>query len=289
MDALTPTPFPFEQFRRLRSGGALPACPHCAATRVHRWGTFSGRQRYRCLVCERTFSDFTGTPLAALKLVDRWPDFCRCMLASMTVREAARYLGVDKNTAFRWRHRLLRALDASDCGPLGSTVVIHETSFPFSEKGKRGLERPPRRRRATGWFEVPSVWAYIASDDAGRIASGVVGQRRPMADDLQAALAPRLGTAGEIVSSIGPYGAAGLLAVRLERAYRRAEPGAPEMMVARRYIMAMRRWLKHFHGVATRYLSNYLAWHRFLEAGGIGAAGAGQRVGHRLLLAARFP
>ncbi|MFO7894351.1 MAG: IS1595 family transposase [Longimicrobiales bacterium] len=274
--------FPFERFRRLRFG-AQPHCPHCHATRVHRWGGFSGRRRYRCVACRRTFSDFTGTPLATLKHIDRWPDFCHCMLASLSVRRTATLLGVDKNTAFRWRHRVLPVLDASDTAPLGSSVFFHETWFPHSEKGSRDLDRPPRHRAAFRRMDMTPVWVLIARDGCGRVVSDVVGPLRPGASELEAALRPRLDATIEFVSTFGPYGAAGILAVRLERSYRRAGLRAPESMAVRRYIMALRRWLKRFRGVATRYLPNYLAWHRFLEAHG--DAGGG----YRWLLAARFP
>jgi transposase-like protein len=64
-------------------------------------------QRYRCRQCRRTFNDLTGTPLARLRLRDKWPDFLGMLLASRPVRAAANQLQVHRNTAFRWRHRFL--------------------------------------------------------------------------------------------------------------------------------------------------------------------------------------
>lgn len=258
--------FPFAYYRRLRFGARRPPCPHCSAGRVHRWGTFSGRRRYRCTSCRRTFSDFTGTPLANLKLIAHWPAFCHCVLASLTVRQTAELLGVDKTTAFRWRHRILFALDASDTRPLGAAVLVHETSFPYSEKGRRDLDRPPRRRSVFGRLDVPKAWVYVAADPDLRFASGVTGLRRPNAEDLRAALGPRLLPGAELSSVFGPYGAAGLLAVRTDRSYRQVDRRSREFLAVQRSIMALRRWLRRFNGVATRYLANYLAWHRYLEA-----------------------
>lgn len=266
MSNAAPPSFPFAHYRRLRFGSRRPSCPHCAARRVHCWGTFSGRRRYRCTACRRTFSDFTGTPLANLKLIDRWPAFGHCVLASLTVRQTAELLAVDKTTAFRWRHRLLHALDASDTRPLGMAVLVHETSFPYSEKGRRDLDRPPRRRSVFGRLDVPTAWVYVAADPGLRFASGVTGLHRPNAVDLRSALEPRLQPAAELASVFGPYGAAGLLAVRTHRAYRRVDRCSPEFAVVQRSITALRRWLRRFNGVATRYLSNYLAWHRYLQA-----------------------
>ena len=292
-------PFPFERFRRLRFGGRRPPCPHCAATHVHRWGGFSGRRRYRCVACRRTFSDFTGTPLATLKRIDRWQGFCHCMLASLTVRRAAASLDVDPTTAFRWRHRLLEGLDRSDVADLDAIVTIAETAFPHSEKGKRGLDRPPRLRGGRYDPRVPSVWVLIARDQRGRVTSHVAGRSRPTANDLERALAPRLEKTAEIRDVVGPYGAGGLLVVRTSLKnqegnsarhtrtlqYRRIARSSPEFSAMRRYMMALRSWLRRFHGVASRYLANYLAWHRLLTL----AEDASPRLGFRWVLAAAFP
>ena len=88
--AVLPGTFPFSSFRRLRFG-ERPSCPRCDADRVHRWGSFSGRKRYRCVACRRTFSDFTGTPLAYIKKLPAWSPYCLCMREglSSTPRRAA--------------------------------------------------------------------------------------------------------------------------------------------------------------------------------------------------------
>lgn len=284
--------FPFASYRRLRHGTRRPSCPHCHAVRVHRWGSFSGRLRYRCTACRRTFSDFTGTPLANLKHIDRWPGFAHCVLASLTVRQTAELLGVDKTTAFRWRHRLLHALNESDTRFLGPTVLIHETSFPYSEKGTRDLDRPPRRRTVFGRLDVPTAWVCVARDPGHRFASGVVGLRRPDAVALQTLLGPRLHPTAELVSIFGPYGAAGLLAVRTDRRYRRLSRQTPEFRAVQRSVLALRSWLRRFNGVATRYLDNYLAWHRYLEAAARGILPNPHQVPdppHGWLLAGKFP
>ena len=76
-----------------------------------------------------------------------------------------------------------------------------------------------------------------------------------------------------------------MLAVRLNIPYRRPGWGSPEIVAVRSYIMALRRWVRRFRGVATRYLHHYLAWHRFLVSAD---TLDGERV-TGLLLATRFP
>lgn len=262
-----PASFPFERYRRLRFGGGRPPCPHCGTGRVQRWGSFSGRRRYRCVSCGRTFSDFTGTPLAYLKRIDRWPAFCHCMVQSLSVRRTASLLDLDKHTAFRWRHRILPVVKECDSGPLGLVVAFGETWFPFSEKGKRApSEQELRKSVGTRHPDPLPIWVQIARDGDGLTVSGVVGPQRPTASSLEAAMASRLLPGSELVSLSGRYGPVARVADRLGASFRRAPTRSAELSAVRDYILALRRWIRRFRGVATRYLENYLTWHRLVEA-----------------------
>ncbi|MFW6205865.1 MAG: IS1595 family transposase [Gemmatimonadota bacterium] len=282
-NSLTPE-FPFRRFRRSRFSDGV-RCPHCGATRVHRWGSFAGRQRYRCVACRRTFSDFTATPLANLKRVDLWPDFCRCVLESRSVRDTAERTGIHRDTAFRWRHRLLRSLDAVDRGALTGSVVYGETWFPFSQKGSRKLDRPPRRRPAFHRADIKPVWVYVLVAGDGRLATGVAGVRRPTAAVLLRAVGNRLSGDVELMSCNGPFGAGATLAIRLDVRHCRSPQNGQGMTGVRRYVGRLRRWITRFRGVATRYLASYLAWHRFLEM----SERAAEPCAFECLLAMRFP
>ena len=48
------------------------SCPDCGSHRCHRCGHANGLQRYRCVACLRSFNALTGTPLARLRLRDKW-------------------------------------------------------------------------------------------------------------------------------------------------------------------------------------------------------------------------
>jgi transposase-like protein len=89
---------------------ARPSCPRCGTPRAHRWGSFSGRQRWRCTRCRRTFSTFTGSLLEGVRRLDAWEEFAHHLSRDESVRAAACRVGVHKNTAHRWRMRLLSAL-----------------------------------------------------------------------------------------------------------------------------------------------------------------------------------
>ena len=82
-------------------------CPACACERYYRHGQANGLQRYRCRDCGRTYNDLSGTPLARLRLREKWLDYLGTVLDATSVRKAASQVGVHRNTSFRWRHRFL--------------------------------------------------------------------------------------------------------------------------------------------------------------------------------------
>ena len=64
-------------------------------------------KRSRCLDCQRTFNPLTGTPLAKLRKKECWLSYAGALNAALPVRKAAKACKINKNTAFKWRHRFL--------------------------------------------------------------------------------------------------------------------------------------------------------------------------------------
>jgi transposase-like protein len=89
---------------------AITGCPHCGEAGIVRWGASSGLPRYRCKACARTFNALTKTPLARLRMREKWSTQADAMIDGVSVAKAARRCGVHYTTAFRWRHRFLAAL-----------------------------------------------------------------------------------------------------------------------------------------------------------------------------------
>ena len=103
-------------------------------------------QRYRCVGCGRTFNALTGTPLARLRKKECWASFANSLQQSHSVREAARQIGVAKNTSFRWCHRFLRLDKDTLKQKLTGIVEVDESFVLESRKGERGLARAARKR-----------------------------------------------------------------------------------------------------------------------------------------------
>jgi len=121
-------------------------CPHCGNNEINRWGNAHGLPRYRCRICHKTFNALTGTPLARLRHREQWMAYSQALIDGVSVRKAAKHCGVDKGTAFRWRHRFLSAIAAAEPSRLHGIVEADETYFLESHKGERHLPRPARKR-----------------------------------------------------------------------------------------------------------------------------------------------
>jgi len=262
---------------QLRSPGRR--CPRCASDSWHRHGHANGRQRYRCRACGRTFNDLSGTPLARLRLREKWLDYLDTLLDARPVRTAAARIGVHRNTAFRWRHRFLDQVKHDLPPPLGGIVEADEMFLRESQKGARTLDRPPRKRggaaRSRGISrELDCI--LVARDRSGNTIDAVTGRGALTAAQLERHLLPRISREALLVSDANAayrsfarkHGIAHQM-VNLSAGERvhGSSAGAIHVQNVNAYHQRFRGWLARFHGVASRYLPNYLGWRRALDGG----------------------
>ena len=110
------------------------------------------------------------------------------------MRASAARFGVAVSTAFRWRHRFLRAVEKTP-KKLRGIVEADETFVLRSRKGARKLDRKPRRRggkateRGSSREQVPVL---VAADRGGGHASAA--PPTVSADALKKALGPVIET-----------------------------------------------------------------------------------------------
>lgn len=248
-------------------------CPRCGCERVHRWGQFAGRQRFRCTGCERTFSDLTGSPAAYIKKLSLWHRHAECMASATSVRRTAARLRINPTTAFRWRHRLLDHLRTRPSEPLADWIELDETRFPYSEKGQRAGYAPARRRGLVGWERLQhhQTAVVIASDRRGHLIHVKCVGRRPTLAEMERGVGDWIVGRPTICAEQGRFGIARRLAQGRQGAYRDARRRAARpshgsgtlvhIRTARAARHRLHAWMARFRGVATKYLANYLVWH----------------------------
>lgn len=248
---------------------AQPVCPLCSSQSVHKWGVVSGLQRYRCKECKRTFNALTGTSMAHLRKKELWKEYSRALSESLSLTKAAEQCGIDRTTAFRWRHRFLQQFGTQTAKCSGITE-IDETYFRESFKGKKVLHRKARKRgklnvRGLSAEQVPVV---VAKDRSGHTCDAVLKKRSAKevglcfgdTIDVNSVLcieksrilmkfAKESGLAFELIGTKSRKGREKVFHVQTVNAYH----------------SRLKNWMVRFNGVATERLPNYLTWRRLQE------------------------
>lgn len=249
-------------------------CPHCGCARMHRIGSASGLQRFRCLGCRRSFNALTGTPLARLRKRACWLPYLQCLLESRTVRDAARVTGVHRSTSFRWRHRFAPAAARQRPARLSAIVEADETYRLESQKGSRQLTRAPRLRggvaRRRGINQEHDC-LLVACDRSGQSLDFHTGRGPVTAIQLRTCLEPVLPRDVLLISdSAAAYARfAAQTGITHETVNLRAGKrvrGAIHIQHVNGWHSRFKSWLSRFKGVASRYLANYAGWRRLLDA-----------------------
>lgn len=249
---------------------ALRECPHCQSEKLKPWGSSHGLPRYRCAKCLKTCNPLTKSPLARLRKRDKWLLYAQALIDGLSIRKAAKLCGVNKNTAFHWRHRFLALANTHQAMHEEGIVEADETFFLESFKGQRHLPRVARKRggvgktRGTSCDQIPVLvvrdrhksTATIILDriDAIHIEAALL----PLVDRdailctdgaaVYSAFCKKTGIGHEVIKSKGPR-------VR----------GAFHIQNVNAFDSRLKGWMKRFNGVATKYLGNYLGWRRMLE------------------------
>jgi transposase-like protein len=251
---------------------SVEGCRHCGSTNLYRWGINAGIQRYKCKSCNKTFNALTNTPLAHLRHKEQWNKFAQDLIDGISVHSAAGHCGVADSTSFRWRHRFLKIPSLLKAKHLDGIVEADETFFLESHKGERDIERKPRKRggkasqRGLSKEQIPVL---IVRDRDGHTTDAVLQSANekeitkvisPLIDDdvllcsdgnrIYQAFAKTFNLTHKIINaSAGEH----------------VKEGAYHIQNVNAYDSRLKNWIRHFHGISTKYLESYLGWMRMLD------------------------
>lgn len=245
-------------------------CPHCQAPakQLRPWGHSHGLVRMRCRACGKTSNALTGTPLAHLRQREQWMRHAQALIEGASVRQAAQCCGVDKNTAFRWRHRFLEAAAMHRPAHEGGIVEADETFFLESFKGQRKLHRPARKRGGVGAY-CERVAVLVVRDRSGHTAdyrlenvdaAHITAVLRPLIEEDAILCTDGAGIYQKVARTMGLTHRA----INVQKGIRVVD-GAFHIQNVNAYDSRLKQWMSRFHGVATKYLENYLGWRRMIE------------------------
>ena len=248
-------------------------CPFCNHDRYYRHGFANGLQRYRCRSCQRTFNALTGTPFARLRHKNKWLSYLNAIVGSLTIRKAASVVGLNQKTSFRWRHRFLTWIACDHPTALHGITEVDETYLLESHKGSRHLDRKPRKRGGSATkrgLSREQVCILIARDRSGSTLDFVTGKGPVNASALKTNLKDALDRDVLLVSDGNPAYKSfclseGISHEALNLSQKERVRGAYHIQNVNAYHSRFKRWLERFHGIATKYLPNYLSWRYSLE------------------------
>ena len=252
-----------------------PVCPRCGSDKIKRNGTYDGRQRYLCHSCKRTFNDWTATPMAGTHFPDRWMEYIQLMLEGKTLKKCAEALDISITTAFYWRHKVLHALfKLGDGQKLTGILETDETYFLESYKGKRDLTFRKARKRGGKAAkrgiskEQVAVMAVISRDGSIVCKTSGRGGTTPekIHDTVGDVLDPKAILVTDAAAAFRKYAEQnGMQHVWVNPNQGIRKQGIYHIQRANGYHSRLKKWMRRFNGVATKYLNHYLYWFRLLE------------------------
>jgi len=284
--------------RRTKATIERRTCPHCYGRNVVRHGKDKNqRQRFLCRGCGRTYNILTGTPMARARKPEKWQPYLAFMSGHMTVRAIVLAgIGVNHVTVWRWRHRFLTATALDNTAMLSGVIEADVTWITRSFKGRRGRHnrcRPSDHDARTvtdgaapnGLPREP-VPVLCALDMSGGIFQAIL----PSLEEIESVMAGRIATGSVLCSGrAAGYQEAAATAGAEHRVIHQTQTGTPPAAVQlapsqRCGLLGLARVNGHHdllrdlvdrrcRGVATKYLGNYLGWHKCMcQAGFVGTS-----------------
>lgn len=265
-----------------QKAATITHCPRCGCEAM-KWGNNKSIPRFKCKnpelnpeglkVCGKTFNALTGTPLANLHYADKHIGNAACMVEGLTVRKTAEKLGINKDTALRWRYQFLKTIKDVQPKSLTGLVEADETYFIESFKGQRKPFHRKSKKRGTPAIKPglskEQIPVIVARDRAtGQTFSSVIASRSAV--DIGAKLLPHLSKDAELISD----GAStyriiaqshGITFRTVPKKPNHKTMGTLHINNVNAYDKRLKEWMDRFHGVATKNLDIYLGWHRWLD------------------------
>jgi len=225
-------------------------CPHCGSHNVIGKGNYRGRKRYKCRSCGRSYNDLTKTPFSGIHDQDKLKKYLNCLLKGVSIRKAAETVHVSVHTSFLWRHRLLDGFNRLPTPKMKNVREILEMELPYSHKGQRS--------KLTDSLKKSKVSAVFVCDRLGKLDSNSVSLTER---DSNLIFSRLYEMNDNHVEYLGSPKFVNISKLPIKNS---SSPYSQPKLISKT-VKTWMQWMKRFHGVATKYLNNYLHWFDFLD------------------------
>lgn len=269
----------FEDFLLSKKAENGISCPHCNSFNVKKNGHKGLIQRFMCNDCHKSFTARNNTiTFSSKKSFSVWKKYIDCMMAGLSVRKSAEICGINKDTAFIWRHKILDALQTMAANvKLDGIVEADETFFAISFKGDHRNSTTftmPRKAHKRGkqthlrGLSHEKVCVPCAVNRNGLSIAKITNLGRVGAKDIHHAFDNRIVPNSILCTdAIACYNdlakTENLELIQLKTG--KSKLGIYHIQHINSYHSMLKNFMIRFHGVATKYLNNYLIWHNFLN------------------------
>jgi len=252
-------------------------CPYCTSTKVNKRGKQNDVQMYQCTECKKWYSETTGTPLNNIKLKTKWQSYLRCMEQGMPIKKIANELNICIQTSFDWRHKILSSLEQFVPKHLSAEIECDELELPLNNKGNRTLDRESRKRgsdfkRNTEDKEITVVQVVTAVERNGNKYLKAVESKRLSKEEIEKVFEGKLSEDAILITDKHPS----------YRAFAKDNPSIKhKRLLAKEHVdktdksihlqkvnnvhSQLRKFLRPFNGVSSKYLQNYLNWYAYAD------------------------
>ena len=240
----------------------------------------NGNQRYRCKHCGSTFIETSFSVISHSHCdLSKWKKYIECLLLGLSLEKCAILCGISVRTAFLWRHKILSILQNDQSNRvLAGIVELDEAFFPISYKGNRTksknftMPRASYKRGTDSNAQTGSrACVMCALERNGQAYGEVLGKGQPTIAMLSHAFDNRI-LNDAIVLSDRAVGARHYFerkdAVQHITLAAVANPskklGPPEVRGAfhiqnvNNMHSRLRKFLRPYNGVSTKYLNHYV-------------------------------
>jgi len=254
----------------------LGNCPHCGSLKYSKDGhEKSGVQRYRCKICKRSFNPFSCTWLSKIHKKELLYPYINLMNQGLSLEKIRIELDINKKTAFDWRHKITSSLNKIEESSFNGITESDETFFMHSCKGSSKLERKAHKRgtkASSRGINKELVATIVTMDRDKNIDLKVASFGRITKKDIDAAIGDKINTK-TILCTDGHVSYKGFAKDKnIEHHVLRAD--LKQFVKQKKYHIQhvnsahsrLKKWIENkFHGVATKYLQDYLNWFRMNE------------------------
>ncbi|MCT4614250.1 MAG: hypothetical protein N4A49_05165 [Marinifilaceae bacterium] len=233
-------------------------CPFCNERNYILWGKRNDLQRYKCKSCLKTFNSLTNTPLARLKRKGHWLKYASCLRDGLTLKKSSEICEIHINTAFRWRHRFLTNMRSIKAKKIGGIIESGYSKLKESFKGTAKEEQTPIKLRK----DIFIIYNIDRNNNIFDITNKQLNLQYVATQIQQARIQNSLNISEDstFFNNIVNINKHHNICLSQDK----SKINFPLRIYS--YRNRFEDWIyKHFRGVATKYLENYVSWYRCLN------------------------